>query len=105
MNITIRKGMGQDIDVIFSLIKDFAIFQKTPERVTITPQQMLPEKDFFQCFVAETVSTEIVGFASFFFAYYSWTGKAFYLDDLYVKETFRGGGDRYKTVKHNNRLC
>jgi GNAT superfamily N-acetyltransferase len=27
-----------------------------------------------------------------FFAYYSWTGRAVYLDDLYVVEPYRGAG-------------
>lgn len=35
---------------------------------------------------------EIIGFASYYFAYFSWTGKSIYLDDLYVKENFRGFG-------------
>ena len=50
---------------------------------------MIKEKNLFQCLVAETVDNEIIGFATFFFAYYSWTGKALYLDDLYVRESFR----------------
>jgi GNAT superfamily N-acetyltransferase len=51
--------------------------------------QMDKEKDFFQCVVAETDQHAIIGFASFFLAYYSWTGKALYLDDLYVTECYR----------------
>ena len=51
---------------------------------------MNEEKDFFQCFVAETEQKEIVGMALYFFAYYTWVGKSIYLDDLYVKESYRG---------------
>lgn len=90
MNITIRPATVLDFPAIFSLIQEFAIFQKTPEKVTITPAQMLEAKDLFQCLVAVTDTNEIVGFASFFFAYYSWSGKALYLDDLYVQAPFRG---------------
>lgn len=90
MNITIRKGEEKDFAAIFSLIKEFAIFQRTPEKVMITLEQMIAEKNFFQCFVAETKTNTIVGFASFFFAYYSWSGKAIYLDDLYVCDDYRG---------------
>ena len=89
LDIVIRKGTSEDIQSIFSLITEFSIFQKTPKKVTITPEQMLAEKDFFEFFVAENNKNEIVGFASFFFAYYSWSGKALYLDDLYVKENYR----------------
>jgi GNAT superfamily N-acetyltransferase len=43
----------------------------------------------FHCFVAETENNEIVGMALYFFAYYTWVGKSLYLDDIYVKESFR----------------
>jgi len=90
MPVIIRKATEADIQAIFELIKAFAAFQQTPEKVFVTPEQMKADKELFQCFVAEEISTtEIVGFASFFFACYSWSGKALYLDDLYVKEAFR----------------
>ena len=28
----------------------------------------------------------------YYFAYYTWVGKTLYLDDLYVKESYRGNG-------------
>ncbi|MEO6357505.1 MAG: GNAT family N-acetyltransferase [Ferruginibacter sp.] len=92
MHITIRKGAEHDFDAILSLIKEFAIFQKTPEKVSITLQEMVANGNLFQCFVAETGDNKIVGFASFFFAYYSWSGKAIYLDDLYVTNAYRKQG-------------
>ncbi|HEY5463025.1 MAG TPA: GNAT family N-acetyltransferase [Hanamia sp.] len=88
MNITIRKADEQDFPVVASLIKEFSIFQKTPEKVTNTLEQMIKDKNFFQCLVAEA-DKEITGFVTFFFTYYSWTGKGLYLDDLYVKKAFR----------------
>lgn len=88
MNTTIRKADEQDFPAIISLIKEFSVFQKTPEKVTITLDQMRKDKNIFQCLVAES-DKEIAGFATFFFTYYSWTGKGLYLDDLYVKESFR----------------
>ncbi|MCP1384073.1 GNAT family N-acetyltransferase [Runella salmonicolor] len=90
MNIVIRKGTPEDFPAIFQLIQEFAVFQKTPEKVTITLDQMLENKDLFQCLVVEKEDAQLIGFASFFMAYYSWSGKALYLDDLYVKKEFRG---------------
>jgi len=72
------------------LIKELAAFQNSPEKVINTVEQMKEEKNFFRCFVAENEQKEIVGMASYFFAYYTWVGKSFYLDDLYVKESCRG---------------
>ena len=88
MNIIIRKADENDFPVIISLIKEFSIFQKTPWKVTNTLDQMIKDKDIFQCLVA-VIDKEIVGFATFFFTYYSWTGKGLYLDDLYIKDSFR----------------
>ena len=89
MDITIRPANEMDFPEIFSLITEFSVFQGTPEKVSITVDQMQENKELFNCLVAETKDKHIIGFASFFFAYYSWSGKALYLDDLYVKETFR----------------
>lgn len=90
MAFTTRLYSPADIPAIYDLIIEFAAFQKTPEKVTITPQQMEEEKDLFQCMVAQNDDGKIVGFASFFFVYYSWSGKALYLDDLYIKPAYRG---------------
>jgi len=90
MNIRIRKATDKDFDAILSLIKELAHFEKAPEKVSNTVEQMQEEKDVFGCFIAETEKNEIVGIALYFFAYYTWIGKSLYLDDLYVKETFRG---------------
>src|SRR3954454_7626721 len=86
--ITIRKGIVEDYEQILELINEFAVFQKTPGKVTVTLEQMIEDKDIFQCLVAE-VDNRIVAFASFFFSYYSWSGKAIDLDDLYVKDEYR----------------
>jgi GNAT superfamily N-acetyltransferase len=88
--IVVRQANEDDFPPIFSLIREFVVFQKTPEKLTLTLEQMKREKDFFRAFVAVDESGKIVGFASYYFAYYSWSGKAIYLDDLYVKESSRG---------------
>ena len=89
MNVNIRKAKLIDFPSILSLIKEFSVFQKTPEKVTITLEQMKNDAGLFQCFIAENDAHEIIAFASFFFTYYSWTGKGLYLDDLYVKQSCR----------------
>lgn len=88
---TIRKATASDFPRIHELIMEFAHFQKHPEYVTVTIEQMIENQQFFNCLVAE-VSGTIVGFASWFPAYYSWSGRAVYLDDLYVTGSYRGAG-------------
>jgi len=99
MEITIRKATEEDFFAILSLIKELAVFEKAPEKVTNSVEQMRSEKDFFQCYIAETDDKEIVGMAVFFFAYYTWVGKSLYLDDLYVKEAHRGNKIGEKLLK------
>lgn len=89
MNINIRKATEVDFPSILILIKELAAFEKAPEKVTNSLELMKKEKDLFHCFVAETETNEIVGIALYFFAYYTWVGKSLYLDDIYVKESFR----------------
>ncbi len=90
--IVIREVGEEDFDSILDLQKQFAFFQKTPEKITITVEQMKEEQDFFRCLVAETKDKVIVGFATYFPVYFSWSGKAMYVDDLFVKDDFRNKG-------------
>jgi GNAT superfamily N-acetyltransferase len=90
MNTAIRKAVEEDFAAILSLVRELATFQKSLEKVINTIEQMKEEKHLFQCYVAENEQKEIVGMASYFFAYYTWVGKSLYLDDLYVKESCRG---------------
>lgn len=95
MNLIIRKAGVDDFASIYALIKEFSEFIKTPEKVSITVEQMINEKDYFHCFVAE-FENRILGFATYFTAFYSWSGKAIYLDDLYVIPDYRGKGIGHK---------
>ena len=89
MNFKIRIATEEDFPAILLLIRELAAFEKEPEKVTNTVETMKKEKDIFHCFVAETEMGEIIGMALYFFAYYTWVGKSLYLDDIYVKESFR----------------
>jgi GNAT superfamily N-acetyltransferase len=90
MNINIRNSTPQDFPSILSLVKELATYQGTPEKVLNTVEQMQAEQQYFRCLVAEDDNKEIIGIASYFFAYYTWVGKSLYLDDLYVKQSRRG---------------
>ncbi len=90
INYRIRPATEQDFEPILGLIKELALFEKAPEKVTNTAAQMKAEQELFQAIVAEKPDGEIIGFALFYFVYYTWVGKSLYLDDLYVKEVYRG---------------
>lgn len=90
MNITIRKTEPKDYPAVLELIKELAFFERAPEKVTNTVGLMQTEDQYFHSIVAETNDGEIAGMAIYFFAYYTWVGKSLYLDDIVVKEKYRG---------------
>jgi GNAT superfamily N-acetyltransferase len=92
MNITIRKAATTDFEQIVNLFKEFATFEKHPEKMANSVKQMMDEKDFFNCFVAENSDKRIIGYATWFYAYFTWTGKSLYMDDLYVQPEYRNHG-------------
>lgn len=96
MAIIVRKGEEKDFPVLLELIKELATFEKNPEgsehkidnTVTNSLELMKKEKKFFGSFVADD-DGKIVGYAIYFFAYYTWVGKSLYLEDIYMKPEFR----------------
>ena len=70
MEITVRPATEDDFPAVLSLIKELAEFERAPEKVTNSVEQMKEEQDLFRCFVAESEAGEIVGMALFFLAYY-----------------------------------
>ncbi len=91
MPITIEKASSEDLKDIHRMILDFATFQRTPEKVSITHEQMVKDKDVFKALIAKD-NGNAIGFATYYFGYSSWSGKLLYLDDLYIEEAHRGTG-------------
>jgi GNAT superfamily N-acetyltransferase len=92
MHINIRPATEQDLEAVYALLIEFAAFQGSSDKVYTTVEQLKRDKDLFQCLVAEADDKRIIGFASHFFTYYSWSGKALYIDDLYVTQSCRKQG-------------
>ena len=92
MNINIRPSQKEDFIQIIELFKEFAAFEKLPEKMINSVDRMNNEQDYFNCFVAETSDKKIIGYVTYFFCYYTWTGKSLYMDDLYVTQSYRANG-------------
>jgi ribosomal protein S18 acetylase RimI-like enzyme len=90
MNITYRRATENDFDSVLELIQELAVFEKAGEQVSNTVEQMKVEQNEFQCFVAETSSKVIIGIALTYIGYSTWVGRFLYLEDLIVKEKYRG---------------
>ncbi len=95
MQTTIRKATPADIPAIYNLICELAIFEKEPNAVEITEEELyrygFSDEAFYKCFVAE-VQEKVVGIALFYFRFSTWKGKAVHLEDLIVTQSFRGKG-------------
>ncbi|MEI6865212.1 GNAT family N-acetyltransferase [Flavicella sp.] len=95
MNYTIRNGIKDDMQAVWLLIKELAIFENEPDAVEVTIEDL--EKDGFskspkfEVFVAE-LENEIVGIALFYYRYSTWKGSTIHLEDLVVRENKRNLG-------------
>lgn len=98
MNITIRQIKEDDYAELISLFTEFATFEKLPEKMSNSVDKMMAEQEYFNGFVALNDFGEIVGYVTYFYAYYTWIGKSLYMDDLYVKAKFRGHGIGTKMI-------
>lgn len=91
----IRKGTPNDMPSVLELIKELAIFEKEPDAVVITVDDLIrdgfAENPLFHTFVAE-VDDQIIGIALYYYRYSTWKGKTIHLEDLIVKEDKRGTG-------------
>lgn len=95
MNIQIRRATKEDMPQVLELIRELAIYEKEPEAVTNTVDDMIHDgfgpNPVFYCDVAEADS-RIVGIAIWYIKYSTWKGKGVYLDDIVITESMRGKG-------------
>lgn len=95
MSFTIRKAKKEDMAEVFHLIKELAIFEKEPDAVEVTINDLehdgFGEWPQFECFVGE-IDQKIEGIALFYNRYSTWKGRALHLEDLIVRENKRGLG-------------
>lgn len=89
MAINIRFSKDEDLRTVFSLVKEFAAYLGTSSRIKTSLADFERSSDIYYCLLAETDEGDIVGYALFSYVFHTWTGKAIYLDDLYVKEEYR----------------
>lgn len=92
MNIRIEAIKESDFEDLLSLFSEFATFEKLEDSMTNSVEQMREEKEYLKGFVARTDENKIVGYATYFYTYYTWSGKAMYMDDLYICKEHQGIG-------------
>lgn len=93
MRVYIREGKMDDLPAVYELVRQLAVYEREPEAVTATLEAY--REDFanerFEVLVA-ALSDEIVGMALFYYAFSTWKGRMYYLEDFVVREEYRGKG-------------
>lgn len=104
MSFIIRKGEKEDMKSVLKLIHELAIFEKLPNEVEVTEEDLIydgfSENKKFDTFVAIENNT-IIGATLFYERYSTWKGSIIHLEDLIVTEKKRGlgvGMALYKSV-------
>ena len=92
MDYKIREIEKKDFEELIKLFQEFAHFEKLPDKMTNSVKQMQCEAEFINGYVVLDNGNRIVGYVTYFYAYYTWIGKSMYMDDLYVKQEYRGKG-------------
>jgi len=94
--LSIRRAEPRDVPEILALIRELAEYERAPAEVTAREADLL--RDGFSAeprFFVEMAEWDgaVAGFAFWFFNYSTWQGRrGLYLEDLFVRPSFRGRG-------------
>ena len=96
INFQVRSAHVEDVPIILHLIRDLATYERAPDEVTATEEQLVdvlfgerPAAEVLLAFEGELP----VGFAVYFHNFSTWLGRpGLYLEDLFVKLEKRGKG-------------
>ena len=93
--LSIRPAQEKDAELILSFIRELAVYENMEDQITATAEDL--RRSIFERQQAEVIIGWIdhqpAAFALYFYNYSTFLGKAnLFLDDLYVKEEFRGQG-------------
>ncbi len=92
--MNIRAAKVGDESAIHGLIVELAVYERAPDEVTNTVEQL--RIDLFEDQICDAIVVEedskVVGFALFYTSYSTWKGRCLYLEDFYVREENRRNG-------------
>jgi GNAT superfamily N-acetyltransferase len=96
MSFKIRFAQPKDVSSMMHLIHELAVYEKEPDAVEID-ENYLKEYGFgkssaFECLVAESENSEILGMALFYNRFSTWKGLSIHLEDLIVRQEKRNQG-------------
>ncbi|MGV3636015.1 MAG: GNAT family N-acetyltransferase [Flavobacteriales bacterium] len=93
MDSVVRRAEVRDVPRMMELVHELAVFERAPEEVTVTEEQMrdagFGPDPVWVGWVAESAGV-IVGMAVCYERYSTWKGRRLYLEDIVVTESARG---------------
>lgn len=94
--LNIRPAVETDVPEIFAMINELAEYEKAPDEVTSTEEDvrthLFGENPRVYTLITE-VDGKVQGMAMWFLNYSTWHGRhGIWLEDLYVREQARGNG-------------
>ena len=102
MPFTIRKALKSDLPRVLELIVELAVFEKEPDAVEITIEDLetggFEDPKQFVCFVAECDGI-VEGIALVYNRFSTWKGSVLHLEDLIVSQRKKRNGFRYSTIR------
>ena len=105
----IRPAKIQEVGEVLQLIQDLAMYEKAPEQVEASKEDLLntifaSDPRVF-CDLVE-VDGQIAGMAIWFLNYSTWQARhGIYLEDLFIKPEYRGRGYGKALLKHLAKIC
>ena len=102
--LVIREATRTDAQLLVTMIREFAQFERQLEHVVITPDDLLRDGlgtgSRLHGLVAEWEG-QPAGYAIYFFTYSTWVGRySLFIEDIFVRDQFRGKGIGKALMKH-----
>ena len=93
--LLIRPATVTDTPLLLKFIRELAEYERQPNAVVIKEDTLIKDgfesQPKFRALIADW-GGQAIGYALFFGFYSSWKGPGIFLEDLFVREAFRGRG-------------
>jgi GNAT superfamily N-acetyltransferase len=107
--LRIRQAERSDVSLILEFIRELAEYERLSPEMVATPEDLLrdgfSDRPYFQVVIAEWDSRP-AGFALYFYNYSTFQGRpGLYLEDLFVRPSYRGKGIGKALLVHLARVA
>jgi len=91
----LRVATVSDVGLLLRFFRELAEYERNPDAVVIQQETLIKDgfgpQPRFRSLIAEW-DGEAIGYGLFYAFYSSWKGSRIFLEDLFVREAFRGRG-------------